>query len=168
MSMFGKSKLNITPLPPEDEQAAAAFEPPVAAYAPVSLESTDPNRTTMIEAARAYDETQRRIADLEAGLRNANAELGSKNRMIDELCSLLEHERENQRIAAAARDQAYNERSEALAILANVRSVVDHPDIPLAARGGRKRKPMVETATPEYSPPSPDESDTSNRQVTAE
>jgi hypothetical protein len=83
----------------------------------------------MIQAAMAYDETQKRIADLENKLILAVAALEAKNSEIDNLNLLLSQERDRNDNHRNERDQAYAERAEVLAILCNVRAMLEKTEI---------------------------------------
>jgi hypothetical protein len=88
-------------------------------------------RDLIIEAAMAYDETQKRIASLEDKLNRAVAALEAKNTEIDNLNLLLSQERNRNDSHRNERDQAVAERAEVLAILSNVRAMVEKAEIPL-------------------------------------
>jgi predicted nucleic acid-binding Zn-ribbon protein len=92
----------------------------------------------MIQAAVAYDETQKRIASLEDKLNRAVAALEAKNLEIDNLNLLLSQERNRNDTHRNERDQAVADRAEVLAILSNVRAVLEKAEIPM--RHLRKRK----------------------------
>jgi hypothetical protein len=94
-------------------------------------------RDLMIQAAMAYDETQKRIASLEDQLNRAVAALEAKNVEIDNLNLLLSQERNRNDNHRNERDQAVAERAEVLAILSNVRAMVEKAEIPFPVR--RKR-----------------------------
>jgi hypothetical protein len=85
----------------------------------------------MIQAAMAYDETQKRIASLEDQLNRAVAALEAKNAEIDNLNLLLSQERNRNDSHRNERDQAVAERAEVLAILSNVRAMVEKAQIPM-------------------------------------
>ena len=91
----------------------------------------------MMQAAMAYDETQKRIANLENQLNRAVAALEAKNVEIDNLNLLLSQERNRNDNHRNERDQAVAERAEVLAILSSVRAVVEKAEIPMPLR--RKR-----------------------------
>jgi hypothetical protein len=88
-------------------------------------------RDLMIQAAMAYDETQKRIASLEDQLNRAVAALEAKNVEIDNLNLLLSQERNRNDNHRNERDQAVAERAEVLAILSNVRAMVENAEIPV-------------------------------------
>jgi chromosome segregation ATPase len=88
-------------------------------------------RDLMIQAAMAYDETQKRIASLEEQLHRAVAALEAKNHEIDNLNLLLSQERNRNDNHRNERDQAFAERAEVLAILSNVRAMVEKAEIPM-------------------------------------
>jgi predicted nucleic acid-binding Zn-ribbon protein len=88
-------------------------------------------RDLMIQAAMAYDETQKRIASLEDQLNRAIAALEAKNAEIDNLNLLLSQERNRNDNHRNERDQAVAERAEVLAILSNVRAMVEKAEIPV-------------------------------------
>jgi hypothetical protein len=94
----------------------------------------------MIQAAMAYDETQKHIADLENKLNLALAALEAKNSEIDNLNLLLSQERNRNDNHRNERDQAYAERAEG-AILCNVRAMLEKTETPLHLR--RKRNGNV-------------------------
>jgi hypothetical protein len=98
-------------------------------------------RDLMIQAAAAYDETQKRIADLENKLNQAVAALEAKNTTIDNLNLLLSQERNRNDNHRNERDQACAERAEVLAILSNVRAMLEKTEVPLHL--GRKRNGNV-------------------------
>jgi hypothetical protein len=99
-------------------------------------------RDLMIQAAVAYDETQKRIASLEDQLNRAVAALEAKNVEIDNLNLLLSQERNRNENYRNARDHAVAERAEALAVLSNVRALVEKTEIPI--RLHRKRSSSVD------------------------
>jgi hypothetical protein len=88
-------------------------------------------RDLMIQAAMAYDETQKRIASLEDQLNRAVAALEAKNAEIDNLNLLLSQERNRNDSHRNERDQAVAERAEVFAILSNVRAMVEKAQIPM-------------------------------------
>lgn len=94
-------------------------------------------RDLMIEAAMAYDETQKRITNLEDQLKRAVAALEAKKLEIDNLNLLLAQERNRNDNYRNERDQAVAERAEVLAILSNLRAMLEKAEIPLPLR--RKR-----------------------------
>src|SRR6516165_5843413 len=94
-------------------------------------------RDLIIQAAVAYDETQKRITNLEDQLKRAAAALEAKKFEIDNLNLLLAQERNRNDNYRNERDQAVAERAEVLAILSNVRAMVEKAEIPLPVR--RKR-----------------------------
>jgi len=94
-------------------------------------------RDLMMQAAMAYDETQKRISNLENQLNRAVAALEAKNVEIDNLNLLLIQERNRNDNHRNERDQAVAERAEVLAILSNVRAMVEKAEIPMPLR--RKR-----------------------------
>ena len=94
-------------------------------------------RDLMIQAAVAYDETQKRIASLEDQLNRAVAALEAKNVEIENLNLLLSQERNRNDNHRNERDQAVAERAEVLAILSNVRAMLEKTEIPMHLR--RKR-----------------------------
>src|SRR3974377_2535865 len=94
-------------------------------------------RDLVMQAAMAYDETQKRIANLENQLNRAVAALEAKNVEIDNLNLLLSQERNSNDNHRNERDQAVSERAEVLAILSNVRAMVEKAEIPMPLR--RKR-----------------------------
>jgi hypothetical protein len=101
------------------------------------LSVKDQRRDLMIQAAVAYDETQMRIASLEDQLNRAVAALEAKKLEIDNLNLLLSQERNRNDNHRNERDQAVAERAEVLAILSNVRAVLEKAEIPVRLR----RKP---------------------------
>ena len=105
------------------------------------LTVTGQKRDLMIQAAMAYDETQKHIADLENKLNLALAALEAKNSEIDNLNLLLSQERNRNDNHRNERDQAYAERAEVLAILCNVRAMLEKTETPLHLR--RKRNGNV-------------------------
>src|ERR1044071_8018475 len=94
-------------------------------------------RELIIQAAVAYDETQKQITNLEDQLRRAIAALEAKKFEIDNLNLLLAQERNRNDNYRNERDQAVAERAEVLAILSNVRAVLEKAEIPVRLR----RKP---------------------------
>ena len=94
-------------------------------------------RDLIIEAAVAYDETQKRITYLEDQLKRAAAALEAKKFEIDNLNLLLAQERNRNDNYRNERDQAVAERAEVSAILSNVRAMVEKAEIPMPLR--RKR-----------------------------
>jgi chromosome segregation ATPase len=100
---------------------------------PVSSQQRD----FMVQAAVAYDETQKRIASLEDQLNRAVAALEAKNVEIENLNLLLSQERNRNDNHRNERDQAVAERAEVLAILSNVRAMLEKTEIPMHLR--RKR-----------------------------
>ena len=88
-------------------------------------------RDLIVQAAMAYDETQKRIASLEDQLRRAVAVLEAKNLEIDNLNLLLSQERNRNDNYRNERDQAFAERAEVVAILSNVRAMVEKAEIPM-------------------------------------
>ena len=94
-------------------------------------------RDLIIQAAVAYDETQKRIASLEDQLNRAVAALEAKNVEIENLNLLLSQERNRNDDHRNERDQAVAERAEVLAILSNVRAMLEKTEIPMHLR--RKR-----------------------------
>src|SRR6516162_877525 len=94
-------------------------------------------RNLVIQAAMTYDEMQKRIASLESQLHRAVAALEAKNVEIDNLNLLLSQERNRNDNHRNERDQAVAERAEVLAILSNVRAMVEKAEIPMPLR--RKR-----------------------------
>ena len=91
-------------------------------------------RDLIIQAAVAYDETQKRIAKLEDQLKQAAAALEARKFEIDNLNLLLAQERNRNDNYRNERDQAVAERAEVLAILSNVRAMVEKAEIPLPVR----------------------------------
>jgi hypothetical protein len=94
-------------------------------------------RDLMIQAAVAYDETQKRIANLEDKLNRAVAALEAKSVEIDNLNLLLSQERNRNDSHRNERDQAVAERAEVIAILSNVRAMLEKT--PISMRLHRKR-----------------------------
>src|SRR6516225_3133932 len=94
-------------------------------------------RDLVIQAAMTYDEMQKRIASLENQLHRAVAALEAKKVEIDNLNLLLSQERNRNDNHRNERDQAVAERAEVLAILSNVRAMVEKAEIPMPLR--RKR-----------------------------
>ena len=94
-------------------------------------------RDLVIQAAMTYDEMQKRIAILENQLHRAAAALEAKKVEIDNLNLLLSQERNRNDNHRNERDQAVAERAEVLAILSNVRAMVEKAEIPMPLR--RKR-----------------------------
>src|SRR3974377_706719 len=94
-------------------------------------------RDLVMQAAMAYDETQKRIANLENQLHRAVAALEAKKVEIDNLNLLMSQERHRNDNHRNERDQAVAERAEVLAILSNVRAMVEKAEIPMPLR--RKR-----------------------------
>src|SRR5262249_59667978 len=83
------------------------------------------------------DEMQKQIARLENQLHRAVAALEAKKVEIDNLNLLLTQERNRNDNHRNERDQAVAERAEVLAILSNVRAMVEKAEIPMPLR--RKR-----------------------------
>jgi len=98
-------------------------------------------RDLIIQAAVAYDETQKRITNLEDQLKRAAAALEAKKFEIDNLNLLLAQERNRNDNYRNERDQAFAERAEVIAILSNVRAMVEKAEIPFPVR--RKRNGNV-------------------------
>jgi hypothetical protein len=94
-------------------------------------------RDLVIQAAMTYDEMQKRIAILENQLHRDAAALEAKKVEIDNLNLLLSQERNRNDNHRNERDQAVAERAEVLAILSNVRAMVEKAEIPMPLR--RKR-----------------------------
>src|SRR5262249_48825192 len=94
-------------------------------------------RDLVIQAAMTYDEMQKQIARLENQLHRAVAALEAKKVEIDNLNLLLSQERNRNDNHRNERDQAVAERAEVLAILSNVRAMVEKAEIPMPLR--RKR-----------------------------
>ena len=94
-------------------------------------------RDLVIQAAMTYDEMQKRIAILENQLHRAVAALEAKKVEIDNLNLLLSQERNRNDNHRNERDQAVAERAEVLAILSNVRAMLEKTEIPMHLR--RKR-----------------------------
>jgi len=94
-------------------------------------------RDLVIQAAMTYDEMQKQIARLENQLHRAVAALEAKKVEIDNLNLLLTQERNRNDNHRNERDQAVAERAEVLAILSNVRVMVEKAEIPMPLR--RKR-----------------------------
>ena len=90
-------------------------------------------RDLVIQAATTYDEMQKSIAILENQLHRAVAALEAKKVEIDNLNLLLSQERNRNDNHRNERDQAVAERAEVLAILSNVRAMVEKAEIPIAA-----------------------------------
>jgi hypothetical protein len=88
-------------------------------------------RDLIMQAAVAYDETQKRIANLEDKLNRAVAALEAKNVEIDNLNLLLTQERNRNDNHRNERDQAVAERAEVIAILSNVRAMLEKAEIPM-------------------------------------
>jgi len=88
-------------------------------------------RDLVIQAAMTYDEMQKRIASLENHLHRAVAALEAKKVEIDNLNLLLSQERNRNDNYRNERDQAFAERAEVLAILSNVRAMVEKAEIPM-------------------------------------
>jgi predicted nucleic acid-binding Zn-ribbon protein len=88
-------------------------------------------RELMIQAAVAYDETQKRITSLEDQLNRAVAALEAKNVEIENLTLFLNQERNRNDSHRNERDQAVAERAEVIAILSNVRAMLEKAEIPM-------------------------------------
>src|SRR5215468_553034 len=88
-------------------------------------------RDLVIQAAMTYDEMQKQIARLENQLHRAVAALEAKKVEIDNLNLLLSQERNRNDNHRNERDQAVAERAEVLAILSNVRAMVEKAEIPM-------------------------------------
>ena len=101
------------------------------------LTNSGQQRDLVIQAAMTYDEMQKRIASLENQLHRAVAALEAKKVEIDNLNLLLSQERNRNDNHRNERDQAVAERAEVLAILSNVRAMVEKAEIPMPLR--RKR-----------------------------
>src|SRR5689334_25436811 len=98
-------------------------------------------RDLIIQAAVAYDETQKRITNLEDQLKLAAAALEAKKFEIDNLNLLLAQERNRNDSYRNERDQAFAERAEALAILSNLRAMLEKAEVPFPVR--RKRNGSI-------------------------
>jgi chromosome segregation ATPase len=96
----------------------------------------DPARSSILQAAKAYDDIKTEVASLRDQLHSAVAGLEAKNSEIAELRRTLETQRtEFSRlitevhasvdVANKARDQAYTERSDALAWLSNIELIIE-------------------------------------------
>src|SRR6516225_5064548 len=107
------------------------------------LTTSGQQRDLVIQAAVTYDEMQKRITILENQLHRAVAALEAKKVEIDNLNLLLSQERNRNDNHRNERDQAVAERAEVLAILSNVRAMVEKAEIPMPLR--RKRKPCLKT-----------------------
>jgi predicted nucleic acid-binding Zn-ribbon protein len=94
-------------------------------------------RELMIQAAVAYDETQKRITSLEDQLNRAVAALEAKNGEIENLTLLLSQERNRNDSHRNERDQAVAERAEVIAILGNVRAMLEKAEIPMRPHRNR-------------------------------
>ena len=105
------------------------------------LTTSGQQRDLVIQAAMTYDEMQKRIASLENQLHRAVAALEAKKVEIDNLNLLLSQERNRNDNHRNERDQAVAERAEVLAILSNVRAMVEKAEIPMPLR--RKRNGNV-------------------------
>ena len=101
------------------------------------LTTSGQQRDLVIQAAVTYDEMQKRITILENQLHRAVAALEAKKVEIDNLNLLLSQERNRNDNHRNERDQAFAERAEVLAILSNVRAMVEKAEIPMPLR--RKR-----------------------------
>ena len=97
-------------------------------------------RDLMMQAAVAYDETQKRIATLEDKLNRAVAALEAKNAEIDNLNLMLSQERNRNDNYRNERDQAVADRAEVLSILSNVRAMLEKTPIPMHLGGTRNGK----------------------------
>src|ERR1700745_4136908 len=95
------------------------------------LPASSKRRDLMVQAAVAYDETQKRIASLEDQLNRAVAALEAKNVEIENLNLLLSQERNRNDSHRNERDQAVAERAEVIAILSNVRAMLEKAEIPM-------------------------------------
>jgi chromosome segregation ATPase len=100
-------------------------------------------RDLMIQAAVAYDETQKRIANLEDQLNRAVAALEAKNGEIENLTLLLSQERNRYDSHRNERDQAVAERAEVIAILSNVRAMLEKAEIPMRPHRNRGNSNVV-------------------------
>ena len=101
------------------------------------LTTSGQQRDLVIQAAVTYDEMQKRITILENQLHRAVAALEVKKVEIDNLNLLLSQERNRNDNHRNERDQAFAERAEVVAILSNVRAMVEKAEIPMPLR--RKR-----------------------------
>jgi predicted nucleic acid-binding Zn-ribbon protein len=101
------------------------------------LTVSDQQRELVMQAAVAYDETKKRITSLEDQLNRAVAALEAKNVEIENLNLLLSQERNRNDSHRNERDQAVAERAEVIAILSNVRAMLEKTEIPV--RLDRKR-----------------------------
>ena len=147
MSMFKRPMMIETAPavpPPRREQTVDDFKP-------VKLEPDGTNRDVMLAAARAYDDTQRRMVDLEDQLHKAVAGLEAKNAMIDELRLLLETERNNNTMFRSEMEEARQDAARIAAGLANCHAILEQLSLPPPQRRKRNGKhqetPAVE-ATP--------------------
>jgi hypothetical protein len=132
--MFSKKPIETAIIPPpilRREQIVEDFKP-------VKLESDDTNRDVLIAAARAYDETQRKIEDLEGQLHKAIAGLEAKNAMIDELRLLLETERNNNTMFRSEMEEARQDAARIAAGLANCHAILEQLSLPPPQRRSRK------------------------------
>jgi hypothetical protein len=104
-------------------------------------------RDLIIQAAVAYDETQKRITNLEDQLKRAAAVLEAKKFEIDNLNLLLAQERNRNDNYRNERDQAFAERAEVVAILSNVRAMLDKAEIPFPVRRKRNGNVVADNGT---------------------
>src|SRR6516165_4792157 len=107
------------------------------------LTTSGQQRDLVIQAAMTYDEMQKRIASLENQLHRAVAALEAKKVEIDNLNLLLSQERNRNDNHRNERDQAVAERAEVLAILSNVRAMVEKAEIPMPLRRKRNGNGIV-------------------------
>jgi 2C-methyl-D-erythritol 2,4-cyclodiphosphate synthase len=94
-------------------------------------------RDLILQAAVAYDETQKQSTNLEDRVKRAIAALEAKKFEIHNLNLLLAQERNRNDKYRNELDQAVAERAEVVAILSNVRAMVEKAEVPLPIR--RKR-----------------------------
>jgi len=101
----------------------------------------------IIQAAVAYDETQKRITNLEDQIKRAAAALEAKKFEIDNLNLLLAQERNRNDNYRNERDQAFAERAEVIAILSNVRAMLEKAEIPFPVRRKRNGNVVADNGT---------------------
>ena len=117
-------------------------------FKPVKLESDGTDRDVMIAAARAFDETRRKMNDLEDQLHKAVAGLESKNATIDELKILLEQERNNVASFRAERDEEKEQAARVRAGLANCQAILDQLELPPPQKKKSRNGPKPVVAEP--------------------
>ena len=129
--MFGRKEPIVTP-----ELDEIPSRPPVE-YQPPNLKPDGSNRDAVIAAAREHDRQERVIAEQATMLLRAKAEIDAAIHQVEgfklQIAELLNY------VASYKneRDEAVQDRANVAAILANIKAIVDSPDIPLPPRRRR-------------------------------